>query len=267
MKRTSAIILFVICFFPCLAQRQPVPPQQLREADITFSKRTWRLIDLRERQNKIAVWPRNPLPKILYDAVTTGKLRPYNDDSLKTFMDLEQFGKKGTDTFLVKKLLDPNGEDDGPYTTDTVVELFKPTDRIKQLLLMEEWYFDSKQGMHRAQIIAVAPLYEKTVAGVNLGYIPLCWFKYYDRFDKETDCRDILVNQLMFNDGNPYHKFSYDDWFEQRKFSGFVIKESNPYDIYLADDPDVKRNGLQALIKAARAKQEMLEQEHDMYEP
>lgn len=267
MKHSLLFITVLLCSCIAMAQRQPVPPQQLREADITFSKRTWRLIDLRERQNKVAVWPKNPLPKILYDAVLTGKLRAYNDDSLRTFMDLEQFARKGSDTFLVKKLLDPNGDDEGLYTMDTVVETFKPADRIKQLLVMEEWYFDKKQGMQRVQIIAVAPLYEKVISGVNLGYIPLCWLKYYDRFEQETDCRDVLVNQLMFNAGNPYQKFSYDDWFEQRKFNGFVIKESNPYDIYLADDPEVKRNGLLSLIRAAQAKQQMLEQEHDMLEP
>ena len=60
--------------------------------------------------------------------------------------------------------------------------------------------------------------------------------------------------------------FSYYNWFEQRNFSSFIIKESNPYDIFIMDDPDVKRNGLDALIRAGYSKQQTLEQDHDMYE-
>lgn len=266
MSRAFVLVCFVFCSLACAAQRQPIPPQKLREADVHYAKRTWRVIELRERQNKVATWPKNPLPKVLYDAALNGKLRPYKDDSLRSFFDLEEFMKIGSDTFLVKKLADPSGDDDGNYYMDTVVEIFKPIERIKQLMIMEEWYFDKRQGQQRAQIIAIAPLYERTIAGINLGYIPLCWFKYYDKDDQETDCRDVLVNQVMYNAGNPYQKFSYYDWFEQRNFSSFVVKESNPYDIYLADDPEVKRNGLEALIKAARIRQETLEEEHDLHE-
>lgn len=257
-----AFVLFG--FEPLFAQRQAIPPQQLREADALYAKRVWRIIDLRERQNKVATWPRNPLAKVLYDAVLVGKIRPYNNDSLKQFYDVEQFLKLGNDTFLVKKLIDPN--DDENYRIDTVVDPFKPEIRIKQLLVLEEWYFDKRTSQQRAQIIAIAPLYQKNIAGIDLGFVPLCWFKFYDRFDKEGDCRDLLVNSLMYNSGNPYQKFSYDDWFEQRNFSSFIIKESNPYDVFIMDDPQVRRKGLEALIEAGKLKQQTLEQEHDMYE-
>lgn len=266
MFRFFLLIVFMGIGVLTFAQQKPVPPQQIREANVLFSKRVWRVIDLREKQNKIADWPRNPLTSILYQAALEGKLRAYVDDSLKTFMDLEQFGKKGAETIIIKKLLDPEGDDDGPYKMDTVTEPFKPTERVKQLLIMEEWYFDSKESSQRVQIIAIAPLYERMVTGVEMGTTPLCWFKFYDRFDKEIDCRDILVNQQMYNGGNTYNKFTYDDWFLQRKFNSFIIKESNPYDIFIADDPDVKRNGLDALIRAARVRENMQQLEEDYYE-
>ena len=247
------------------AQRQTIAPQQLREADIHYSKRVWRVIDLNERINKTATWPKNPLSKILYDAALAGKLRPYKDDSLRQFYDLEKFVRLGSDTVLVRKLVNPQADDEN-YRTDTVLDAFNPTQKIKQLLLLEEWYFDKKQGMQRVQIIAIAPLYKKVVSGYDLGYLPLCWFKYYDRTNMETDCRDILVNQAMYNAGNPYQKFSYDDWFEQRLFGSFVIKESNPYDIFLMDDPEVKRNGIEALIEAGKRQHLMMMQDHDEYE-
>jgi hypothetical protein len=193
MRFYAVLFFMLMCCEPLLAQRQAVPPQQLREADALYSKRTWRIIDLRERQNKVAAWPRNPLAKVLYDATLVGKLRPYHNDSLKLFYDVEQFLKLGADTFLVKKLIDPNGDDDN-YTMDTVVERFNPTERIKQLLVLEEWYFDKRTSQQRAQIIALAPLYQRSIAGIDLGFVPLCWYKFYDRFDKENDCRDVPIS-------------------------------------------------------------------------
>ncbi len=82
--RYYAVLFFVLIWCEVLlAQRQAIPPKQMREADALYAKRIWRIIDLRERQNKVAAWPRNPLTKVLYDATLVGKLRPYHNDSLK----------------------------------------------------------------------------------------------------------------------------------------------------------------------------------------
>ena len=208
------------------AQRHPIAPQQLREANVAYNKRVWRVVELNEKQNQVAKWPKNSLVNILYQAAANGELRPYINDSLTSYYNLEQFIKLGCDTHLVKKLLNAEIDDDENFITDTVVSPFIPTGRIHQFIIMEEIYFDTKQSQQRTQIIAIAPLYQKAIAGIDVGNITLCWFKYFDRQNNETDCRDILVNKLMYNAGNPYQKFSYDDWFEQRHFSSFIIKES-----------------------------------------
>ncbi|TAE80411.1 MAG: gliding motility protein GldN [Bacteroidetes bacterium] len=264
----NRLVLFLVLVLSTMVygQRQAIPPQQMREADVAVTKRTWRVIDLNERQNQVAKWPKNPLSRILYQAALNGQLIPYVDDSLTRIYDLETFTNLGSNTFLVKKLTNPNGTEDEGYTVDTVADLFNPTTKVSRLMIMEEWYFDTRQGQMRAQIIAIAPLYQRTIAGIDAGYMPLCWFKYHDRFNKETDCRDVLVNQLMYNSGNPYQKFSYDDWFEQRNFSSFIIKESNMYDTFLMDDPEVRKDGLEALIKAALLKYQHAQEENDAFE-
>lgn len=257
-------LVFVVVGFKANAQRQTITPEPTREANVLHAKRFWRVIDLREKQNISAMWPRNPLVKVLYDATMNGKLRAYKNDSLASWLDLEQFHKLGSDTFLVRKLIDPN--DDDNYIIDTLIERFNPVEKIKQLMLLEEVYFDAKTGQQRTQIIAIAPLYPQKIAGIDLGLIPLCWLKFYDRKDQETDCRDVLVNATMYNSGNPYHRLSYDDWFEQRQFSSVIIKESNPYDIFIMDDPEVKREGIIALIKAAYLREQKQNLEEDYYE-
>ena len=244
--------------------QQPIPAPGLREADVLFSKRTWRIIDLREKKNKIAVWPGNPLNKILYEAVRTGQLKPYRSDSLRTTFDIEEFMKLGSSVEYIETPIDPN--DPTITRLDTIITEFDPEQNIKQLVLMEDWFFDKKRSTMVPRIIAIAPLYRNKVAGIDLGLQPLCWLKFDDRFNKEKDCRDVLVTQYMFNAQNSLSKFSYDDWFTQRLFNSYVIKTANMYDVSILKDPEYKRGGIEALIEAERIRQQMGEREENVFE-
>ena len=50
-------------------ERKVVPWPYLREADVMFAKRIWRIIDTREKQNQPMVWRKNPLSLIFYNSV------------------------------------------------------------------------------------------------------------------------------------------------------------------------------------------------------
>lgn len=270
MKRFCATYLillllpFILGWQTVHAQQNPIPPNTLREADVMISKRIWRVIDLREKQNYPAIWPGNPINKILYKSVLDGNLFPYYSDSLRKKIHSKAFSLIGGDTQFVQVILDPNDPDN--YRIDTVIDVMDPEQRIKHLMLMEELIFDKKLGTSYHRIIAIAPLYTIRFAGEAVGLAPLCWLRYHDRLDKEKDCRDVLVNQVVFNKENSLSRFSFDDWFEQRRFNSFIVKESNQYDLSIMDDPEVKRNGLHALIEAARIKQEQFERGDQMYE-
>jgi gliding motility associated protien GldN len=262
------LLMYVVVYFAGMLHwanaQQPIAPPGVREADVLFSKREWRVIELRERKNKIAAWPKNPLSKILYEAVRTGQLKPYRSDSLRTAYNIETFMNLGFEVEYIETPIDP----DDPTITklDTVITPFDPELRIKQFLVMEDWYFDRKLSTMIPRIIAIAPLYRSKVAGIDLGLQPLCWLKFEDRYNKEKDCRDILVSQFMFNAQNSHSKFSYDDWFVQRLFSSYVIKVSNMHDISILQDPTFKKGGLDALIEAERIRQQNYEQDANMFE-
>lgn len=258
-------LLFICTHIVGYAQQQPIQPQPLREADVMLSKRVWRVVDLRQKKNKVAEWPVNPVVKVMYDAVVSGQLRPYKDDSLRQFYHLEEFISIGVDTVYAKKLLNPN-EDDGLYTVDTIIERLNPAERLRFLLIMEDVIFDKKSGTEHSRIIAIAPLYEKQVSGISLGLIPLCWLRYNLPKTNELTLRNVMVNSLMYNQGNVYQKKTYEQWFEQRLFESYIIKVSNPYDVFLMDDAEVKRNGLMALLKASMIARENAELEQDQYD-
>ena len=50
----------------------------LREADVMWAKRVWRVIDLREKQNLPMTYPRAKLIDVVMDAVLAGELTAYN---------------------------------------------------------------------------------------------------------------------------------------------------------------------------------------------
>lgn len=265
MKKASIVIVFYVGLMLMQAKaQQTVPSPDLREADVMFSKREWRIIDLRERANKTAAWPKKPLTKILYEAVRTGQLKPYRSDSLRTYYNIETFMKLGYDVEYIETPTDPN--DPTITKLDTIITPFDPEVRIKQFLVMEDWYFDRKLSTMIPRIIAIAPLYKAKVAGIDLGLQPLCWLRFEDRLNKEKDCRDILVNEFMFNAQNSHSKFSYDDWFIQRLFTSYVVKVSNMHDISILQDPTYKKSGLEALIEAERIKQQNYEQDANMFD-
>lgn len=263
MTKRFLFTILGLYVFQTWAQK-PVAPQTLREADVLFSKRQWRVIDIRQKQNKKADWPKNPLSKILYTNVLNGKLKPYTSDSLAKTYNLEAFVQRGIEIEYIENPIDPN--DPSITKLDTIYNPFIPEDRIKQFILMEDIVFDKKRSVTEVRIIAIAPLYRAKVAGIDLGLQPLCWLKFDDRWANETDCRDILKTQIIFNPENSRSTFSFDDWFAQRMFLSYIIKVSNMYDTSILQDPYYKKNGLEALIEAELIKQEEYRNEADRYE-
>jgi gliding motility associated protien GldN len=266
MKNILFYLLLTVPFavFAQIDGRETVPPNGLREADVMTSKRMWRVIDLREKQNTVAKWQVAPINKILYDAAASGKLVPYLSDSLKSSYSSWAFIAIGIDTLYQETPIDPN--DPTITKTDTIATPFDPMERIDQLLIMEDTYFDKKLSSMITRIIAIAPLYRLKVAGMDLGLQPLCWFKYYDPKNIETDCRDILIKVNMFNKENSRSIFTFEDWFEQRRFGSFIVKSSNLYDVSIINDPEVKKDGLESLIEAGRQKRDLYESDANQFE-
>lgn len=66
-------------------ERPVIAYPALREADVKFSRRVIRCIDVRQKMNKQLEWPRQPLNRLLYEAMTKGEIIPYKTDSLLSF--------------------------------------------------------------------------------------------------------------------------------------------------------------------------------------
>jgi gliding motility associated protien GldN len=247
-------------------ERKVVPWPYLREADVFWAKRITRVIDVREKQNQCMQWPKNPLSLVLYNAVRDGKLIPYVDDSLRSVMTVEEFLGRGSDTDYVETPYDEN--DPTLRRTDTVYTPFRPEEKIKKYRVLEDWIFDKKESRMYVRIIAIAPLFNPKVAGIELGEQDLCVLKYHRSPDDadRNDIRDITVNMEVFNRQNDAARVTFDDWFEQRLFSSYITKEANQYDNRIKDFEDFRDNKVAAMLESERIKYDLFEKEHDLWE-
>lgn len=239
-------------------ERKVIPYRYIREANVKWAKRIDRVIDVREKMNKVMDWPRSPFYKVIHDNVMAGKLNGYRNDSLMSFYTPEDILKRGTREFSTT-VQDPNFPDDPSMTKDTAIVIPFDPSTIKKYRIMEDWIFDHNYSDFRAKIIAIAPLFKPIFAGVELGEQPVYWVKM-------DDLREILVNVELFNTNNDAARLSYDDFFQMRMFSSYIVKESNVYDLDINLFDEFKDDGVAALLESDRIKNDLFILEHDLWQ-
>ena len=254
---SSAMAQYEDWTFPktAVAERKVIPYRYIREANVKWSKRIDRVIDVREKMNKVMDWPRSPFYRVIHDNVLKGNLKPYRNDSLTSIFTPEEILKRGTRNFVtqVEDPLDPDNPKDS-----TVVIPFDPVS-IKKYRIMEDWIFDHNYSDFRAKIIAIAPLYKPVFADVELGEQPLYWVRM-------DDLRPTLVNIELFNTMNDAARLSYDDFFQMRMFSSYIVKESNVYDMDINLFDEFKDDGIAAQLESDRIKNDLFILEHDLWQ-
>lgn len=246
-------------------ERKVIPYRYTREANVKFHKRIHRVIDTREKQNLIMHWPRNAFYNVIYQAALKGPnkeggVQAYTSDSLDigaAYSEEDILGR-GSQEF-VTTIQDPNFPDDPYMVIDTVISIPFEPNQIKKYRLMEDWIFDYNYSDFRARIIAIAPLFNQVASGIELGEVPLFWVKM-------DDLRPVLVNQEIFNPFNDAARYSFDDWFQMRMFSSYIVKESNVWDMDIKYFEEFRDDGLAALLESERIKNDLFIFEHDVWE-
>ena len=226
------------------------PP--LRAADILWEKRIWRVIDTREKINLPFRYPNQYFYKILEEGIRSGELTAYDTENDRfttplTPKDLfAQLYRKDT-----VEVVDPVT---GKITLREIVNDFDPED-IKRFRVKEVWYFDTRTSTQKVRILGIAPLrkVEREVSGTSYEQ-PLFWIYF-------PHARDYLAGFEVFNPENDFGNMSWEDLFEMRMFSSYIMKESNVHDrrlsSYLA--------GRDLLLEGENIEKEIFNKEQDRW--
>ncbi|MFI5218505.1 MAG: gliding motility protein GldN [Bacteroidia bacterium] len=245
--------------------RQIVSYPYLREADVMWSKKIWRVIDLKEKMNLPFGYPlsktmkdRKSLIDIIFDAVEEGTLQAYAtlDDEFTMPMTEDMLNKVGGAGIDSTTYTDP----EPPYNEiDTVIIRTFSRDKVIGYRIKEEWFFDKQRSVMDVRIIGIAPLIfevdEKGNTREGAKKVPIYWIYF-------PEARKIFANAECFNRGNDAERRTYDDIFQKRMFSSYIMKESNVFDRRIED----YRQGMDALLEAQRIKDQITNMEHDMWE-
>jgi gliding motility associated protien GldN len=230
------------------------PP--LREADVKFSRRVVRCIDGRQKMNKQLEWPRNPLNRYLYTELGKGNIIAYKNDSLQSFYTPEDFVKRGGGETPLFIQTDPEDPEIG---YDSIITISYKWEDIHKYWVMEDWVFDYKHSVFKPRIIALAPIFAPTYAGLTVNDQPLCWIKM-------DEIRYQLANLEMFNRYNDAARLSYDDFFQMRIFDSYIVYESNVFDNFINQYQEYVDNGEASLLKSDEIKNDLFIFEHDLWQ-
>jgi len=236
-----------------IAEHQPLAYQPVREADIFWEKRLWRIVDTREKMNLPFVSPEAPLFKILTDAALNGDLTVYSteDDHFSKALSVEDIQHElyETDTILTVDV----------ETAIEKVEIVQNTinwEDVKRFRIKESWFFDANTGSMRVRILGIAPMIEvKDESGDFRFEKPLFWVYY-------PAARPLLASKKAITPGGNYSTTTtWEDIFEMRFFASTVTKENNIHDRRLQD----YLSGTDMVMQAERIEDELFNHEQDMW--
>jgi gliding motility associated protien GldN len=226
----------------------------LREADLLWQKRVWRVIDVNEKINHSFSNPERPFINILLEAADKEEIQLYStlDDNFSTPLTLEQRLSivGGMDTVEV---VDIDGDFESSY--EIVPRIFDPG-TVTRYRVQEIWYIDKSSSRMQVRILGIAPIVDQVDEMGNVLFEePLFWVYY-------PAARNMLARERAWISDNETAASSWEDVFEMRYFDSFVTKEGNVHGRRIKDYVADRRS---QLFLGQRMEKERLAKESDLW--
>ncbi len=244
-------------------QKRAVPYSFLREADVMWAKRIWRVIDLREKLNQPLYYPTTPILNrkslfdVMKDEILAGNLIAFNnpalDDEFRLEMTIAEVNQVLVSWDSTNQVEDPN---DPGVLIDAPIKMETTSDLVWKYWVKEDWFFDRQRSVMEVRILGLCPLVEKkTETGEGTGADKALFWIYFPQ------ARPIFANQEVYMRHNDAERRTFDEIFWKRMFSSYIRKETNVYDRVIVEYV----SGLDALLEAERIKKDIFVFEHDLF--
>lgn len=219
-----------------IRERIPLAYEDIREDDAVFTVRVWREIDAREKMNlpfRYSAVGDNGSQRfisILLKAIKDGEVTAFSgdDDRFTTPITADDAMNAFGGGFDTVKVYDDDGNVKGYQVRPKATE----PDSIYKFRLKEDWIFDKESGRLFVRIIGIAPVvpYKLSTGDIIANSDRPVWWVYY------PDVRKTLSKYDVYNPKNLTSAMTWEELFESRMFSSYVVKSSfdNPYDLPLS---------------------------------
>jgi gliding motility associated protien GldN len=240
----------------------------IHSSDIMYKKTVVRTLDLREPQNRPLFSTNKWITKLFIEAVRSGLITPYHNDSLDLGrkLTLDEFNERvkmpSTSAEMTQEEKDialANG--DSSVLAAAGGGDFFPQE-LYQIQIKEDVIFDKQRSRMYYDIQSITMFVPadnpSNIKGIQITIASFEFKELVNKLFKDNP------NAIWFNPQNDQQHKNLADAFELRLFSSYIEKVSNPQDAYLVDIYGGDQH--KGILASQWAAFEMMEYEHNLWE-
>ncbi len=240
-----------------IVENRVLPYEPIREADLAWQKRVWRVLDTREKMNLPFRYPEKPLFSVFREMVENGDITVFDDEKFTLPLTAEQVEQSlnRVDTSII---FDYETYEEKVVVTKSEINW----EDINRFRVKEMWFFDEESSRLKVRILGIAPerdVFDDETQEFKYS-LPLFWIYY-------PEARDYLSKHRVFNENNDMAPMTWSDLFESRFFASVIYKSSNVLDLRVKDmfDASKENANIDILLESKKIKAELFNFEHDLW--